>query len=228
MPSTVLIVDDEPDLCRLLEFNLRSAGFVPHVAMTGKAALELAAEVDPDLVVLDLMLPDQSGLEVCRTLRAMPGRANIGILMLTARGTTTERVDGLEAGADDYVVKPFELAELVARVRALARRCAEHKNAPPEVLSWRGVSLDQARHRLTVDGDAITLRPMEQKLLALFLAHPGEVFSRERLLADVWGLSGSLQTRTVDVHVQRLRQHVPALGDALETLHGVGYRLREP
>lgn len=229
----VLVIDDEPDMCRLLEFNLLEEGFAPVTVTTAETGLLAAQRMMPVVVILDLMLPDLPGTEACRKLRASPELADVGILMLTARGEEEDRVVGFEVGADDYVVKPFSVREVVLRVRALARRCRERRAARTlsepagKRASWRGVELDTVSHRVFIDGKEISLRPMEFKLLALFLEHPNQVFSREQLLEHVWEITAEVNTRTVDTHVRRLRQRLGPYGDAIVTVHGFGYRLQE-
>jgi two-component system phosphate regulon response regulator PhoB len=229
----VLIVDDERDICRLIEFNLREVGFTCETAHTGTDAVAKATALVPAIVVLDLMLPDLPGTEVCRRLRADPALSEVAILILTARGDEYDRLVGFELGADDYVVKPFSVREVVLRVRALARRCSERSAArrSTEVarqLSWRGLTLDAAGHRAYSDGVELTLRPMEFKLISVFLENPNHVFTRDRLLDEVWGISTEVNTRTIDTHIRRLRLQLGNYGDVIETVRGVGYRLREP
>jgi two-component system phosphate regulon response regulator PhoB len=231
----ILIVDDEPDLQRLVLFNLREVGFEAEAAGSGKEGLTTARAFDPQVVVLDLMLPDLPGTEVCRQMRSDPALADVAILMLTARADEYDRVLGFEVGADDYVVKPFSVRELVMRVRGMARRYHERKLArsmslPPtnKLLKWRGLELDPAHHRVFADGTELSLRPLEFKLIAMLLEHPGRVFTRRDLLEEVWGISSEVNTRTVDTHVRRLRERLEAYGEAVETVHGFGYRLRDP
>ena len=231
----VLLVDDEPDLQGLLLFNLREAGFDVEAVGTGKAGLSRAREIAPQVVVLDLMLPDLPGTEVCRQMRADPALADVAILMLTARGDEYDRVLGFEVGADDYVVKPFSVRELVMRVRGMVRRFEERKAArsgarKPESaqLAWRGLTVDPVQHRVFAEGVELSLRPLEYKLLTMLLEHPGKVFTRSDLLEEVWGISSEVNTRTVDTHVRRLRERLAAYGEAVETVHGFGYRLRDP
>jgi two-component system, OmpR family, phosphate regulon response regulator PhoB len=231
--ESVLIVDDEPDLCRLLVFNLVEAGFRTHTATTGMEGLSAASLLVPRVVILDLMLPDLPGAEVCRRLRADPALGDVGILMLSARGDDADRVMGFELGADDYVVKPYNVREVVLRVRALVRRTGERQaaRAAPhggKRLAWRGLEIDTGSHRVTVDGAPLALRPLEFKLIAMLLEYPGTVLSREQLLEEIWGITADVNTRTVDTHVRRLRERLADYGHAIETVYGVGYRLREP
>jgi two-component system phosphate regulon response regulator PhoB len=229
------LVDNEPDLQRLLTFNLREAGFETEAVGTGAEGLAVAARFSPAVVVLDLMLPDRPGTEVCRQMRADPALADVAILMLTARGDEYDRVLGFEVGADDYVVKPFSVREVVMRVRGLAKRAHERRlarsnarpstEAPAEtIFKWRGLALDPARHRIYADGVELTLRPLEFKLISLLLEQPGVVFSRAQLLEEVWGITAEVNTRTVDTHVRRLRERLGDYGQAVETVHGFGYR----
>jgi two-component system phosphate regulon response regulator PhoB len=229
----VLLVDDEPDLRQLVAFNLESAGFDVVAVASGQEALAEIGRIHPAIVILDVMLPDLAGTEVCRRLRADAELADVGVIMLTARGDEADRVLGFEVGADDYVVKPFSVRELVFRVRALARRSNELRAARAATadtgphLRWRGIELDPTRHRVHADGAELTMRPLEFKLIALFLEHPGRVFTRAELLEEVWGITAELNTRTVDTHIRRLRDKLGAYGDAIQTVHGFGYRLRE-
>ena len=231
-PDRILLVDDEPDLRQLVTFNLRDAGFEVDAVGSGQAGLALAARIRPAVIVLDLMLPDVSGTEVCRSLRGNPALADVAVLMLTARGDEYDRVLGFEIGADDYVVKPFSVRELVMRVRALARRTAERRAARATTsgdrkLKWKGLQVDPVRHRAFIDGAEQPLRPLEFRLIQVLLEHPGRVFSRGQLLEEVWGISGDTSSRTVDTHVRRLRERLGAHGEAVETVHGFGYRLKE-
>jgi two-component system, OmpR family, phosphate regulon response regulator PhoB len=227
----VLLVDDEPDLHELLLFNLTEAGFSARAESTGEAGLRTAASFRPDVVVLDVMLPDISGIEACRRLRQDPLTEDVGILMLTARGEELDRVIGLEAGADDYVVKPFSVREIVLRVRALGRRTRElrlARSAPRagRLATWQGLTVDLGRQQVFIDGSEVKLRPLEYKLVAVFVDHPDKTWSRAELLSEVWGMDGEVQTRTVDTHVRRLRERLGRYGAAVETVQGLGYRLR--
>jgi two-component system phosphate regulon response regulator PhoB len=226
----VLIVDDEADLLRLLSFNLDNAGFRTLTAATANEALAAAEQFRPSVVLLDLMLPDLPGTEVCRRLRAHPQLDDVGILVLTARNDDYDRIVGFELGADDYVVKPFNVRELVLRVRALARRVGERSAAratpdPGETLAWRALRVDTGRHRVTVDDVELSLRPLEYRLLLALLLAKGAVLSREQLIDEVWG--SEVNERTVDTHVKRLRQRLGEHGDCIETVFGFGYRLKD-
>ena len=190
----ILIVDDEPDLRQLVTFNLREAGFEVDAVGSGQAGLALAARTRPGVIILDPMLPDVSGTEVCRQLRRDPVLGDSAVLMLTARGDEYDRLLGFEVGADDYVVKPFSVRELVLRVRALARRTGERRAARSTVagedkLAWRGLEVDPLRHRVFLDGVELSLRPLEFKLIHLLLEHPGRVYTRAQLLEEVWGIT---------------------------------------
>src|SRR5512140_652120 len=230
MSERILLVDDEPDIRQLLSFNLREAGFEPEAVGTAAEGLAAALRARPSVVILDLMLPDMSGTEVCRKLRADPQTSDLPILMLTARGDEYDKVLGFEVGADDYVVKPFSVREVVMRVRALARRAQERAQAraateAAKPLAWRGLAVDTVRHRVTLDGQELSLRPLEFKLVTTFLENPGVVYSRARLLEEVWGITAEMNTRTVDTHIRRLRERLGTHGEAIETVHGFGYRL---
>ncbi len=231
LKDTVLIVDDEQAFLDLLSFNLSEAGMKVETAQTAADAMKAVALVRPVVVILDLMLPDASGTEVCRRLRQDPATAEIGVMMLTARADEYDRIVGFEVGADDYVVKPFSVREVVLRVKALARRSSERLRARLAVdvgrrLRHEGLEVDPERHRVFVESEEVSLRPLEFRLLALLMEHPGRVFSRAELLAEVWGITGDLSTRTVDTHVRRLRSRLGPYEDAVETVPGFGYRMR--
>jgi len=225
-PTRVLVVDDEQDLRDLLAFNLESSGFAVLTAATANDGLAQLGESRPDVLVLDLMLPDIPGIEVCRRVRASRDGANVPILMLTARGDEYDRLLGFEAGADDYVVKPFSVREVVHRVRALTRR-SPSQFPPADTLSWRGLSLDTSRGRVTIEGAGLKLRPLEFRLLEALLRSRGKVMTRAHLLAEAWGITDDVHTRTVDTHVRRLREALGSYEDGIETLRGFGYRFRE-
>ncbi|MBI3628248.1 MAG: response regulator transcription factor [Candidatus Rokubacteria bacterium] len=224
MVGDVLIVEDEPDIRRLVVLTLEREGFRCRAAATGTEALrEVKAKV-PDLVVLDLMLPEVDGLEVCRRLRADRVTSALPIIMLTAKADEVDRVVGLEMGADDYLVKPFSPRELAARARALLRRVRQRET--PRALSVGTLTLDADRHLVTAGGQAVPLTPKEFDLLQALLESAGRVLSREQLLARVWGYARAdeIESRTVDVHVRRLRAKLGAEGRRIATLKGVGYR----
>jgi two-component system phosphate regulon response regulator PhoB len=224
----VLIVDDERDLRTLLEFNLKQAGWRTAQAETGAEALVRARSLMPNVVVLDLNLPDVSGMDVCRLLRAEPATRELPILMLTARGAEADRVSGLELGADDYLTKPFSVRELVLRVEAVSRRRQGGGAPPPKQRLVAGrVALDLDAHLCFVDGAELPLTLQEFRLLAYLIQGSGRVRTREELLADVWNASPELETRTVDTHVKRLRDKLGEAGDIIETVRGLGYRVRQ-
>jgi two-component system, OmpR family, phosphate regulon response regulator PhoB len=231
MERRVVLIEDEPDVARLLEFNLHAAGFDVVTSATGEAGLAEVIRQKPDVVVLDLMLPDASGYEVCKQIRADPQVSDVGVLMLTARGEPEDRILGLEVGADDYVVKPFVVREVVLRVTALANRLAERRarpavGDPSHVLRVGAIELDPITHEVRISGAPTQLRPLEYKLLQLLVSDPGRVFSREELLEQVWDMRGDINTRTVDVHVRRLRVSLGPAADVIETVHGFGYRAK--
>jgi DNA-binding response OmpR family regulator len=237
----ILVVDDEPDLVKLLSFNLGQEGYLVRTALTGREALESALALLPDLIILDVMLPELDGLEVCRRLRSSAQTAAVPILMLSARREELDKVLGLELGADDYMVKPFSVRELVARVRALLRRqervpVAESRaggDQPEQVLSsFSGeIVLYPERYQVLVRSAPCTLTHKEFALLHLLMANKGRVLTRELLLEKVWGYETEVDTRTVDVHVRFLRQKIerdPAKPEYIETVRGVGYRFAGP
>jgi len=223
----ILIVDDERDLLSLLDFNLRQAGFETTLAASGSEALAMLRRRVPDLVLLDLMLPDVSGTEVCRAVKGDARTKHVPVMMLTAKGEEVDKVVGFELGADDYVTKPFSVRELVLRVKAVLRRAgAGATERPPE--SVGPIRVDVEAHRAYVAGGEIVLTPLEFRLLVTLMSRVGRVQSREQLLTDVWEMSSELETRTVDTHVKRLREKLGEARDLLETVRGVGYRLVDP
>ena len=225
MTPLVLVVEDEDALATLLEYNLEKEGFRVERAADGEEALLRVAEATPDLILLDWMLPKVSGVEVCRQLRASAETRQTPIVMLTARGEESDKVRGLDIGADDYVVKPFAMSELVARIRALLRRA--RPELVEETLSYDELLLDRGRHRVTRGGVDIHLGPTEYRLLEFLMQRPGRVFSRERLLDAVWGANTYVELRTVDVHVGRLRKALkrPDGPDLIRTVRAAGYSL---
>ena len=226
MAGIILIVDDERELVQTLAWNAERDGFQVRTAFTGAEALAQArTEPRPDLVVLDLMLPDIPGTEVCRQLRADPTTRDLAVIMLTARAEEIDRVVGFELGADDYVTKPFSPRELMLRVRAVMRR-AHPASAESELLVFGKLRLDEGAHQCWVAGEEVPLTALEFKLLTFLLARRGRVQSRETLLDEVWGIHAAVTTRTVDTHVKRLRQKLGVCGDYIETRRGFGYRFR--
>lgn len=230
MATRVLVVDDERDVCRLLTYTLDQAGFEAISVNTAADALLTAGRESPAVVVLDVGLPDLSGIEVCRKLREDKQLADVGIIMLTALGSREDRIVGLEAGADDYVVKPFDVQEIVLRVRALARRISERDTARQEkpqgkLLRSGLLTVDPVTHDVRGDNELLALRPLEFKLLATLLSDPGRVYSRKELLELVWDIEHGSE-RTVDVHVRRLRMNLGAWADQIETVPGFGYRAK--
>jgi DNA-binding response OmpR family regulator len=224
MAVRILIVEDDPDIAQLVAHYLDKAGFTTDHVASGRDALQAIAARPPDLVVLDLMLPQVDGLEVCRSLRSDEKTRAIPIIMVTARAEESERIVGLELGADDYVAKPFSPNELVARVRALLRR-TQRSPAPTRTLMYGPIVVDTERHTVSSDGRDVTLTAKEFLLLEYLLQHRGRVLSRDVLLTDVWGYRYTGGTRTVDVHVRRLREKLPLLADALVTVKQFGYKL---
>ncbi len=228
MARTILVVDDEPTLRETVGEALEADGFRVRTAADGREALIRFRADAPDLVILDLMLPELSGIEVCRIVRA---ESAVPILMLTAKSSEIDKVLGLELGADDYMVKPFSLRELSARVRALLRRTEPGAATAGERVALNDLVVDMAGHRLLRDGAQVALTPKAFELLSFLLRHPGQVFSREQLLDRVWGYDYAGETRTVDVHVHWLRSVIetePARPVLLQTVRGVGYVLRPP
>ena len=225
--SRILIVEDEQDLANLLTYNLSAAGFETETSHSGAAALSRAKVFKPDLVLLDLMLPDLPGTEVLRLIKEDPSLRRTAVVMVTAKGQESDRVQGLEAGADDYVVKPFSVRELALRVKAVLRRMARDSEGTG-VLAAGNIRLDPARHEVTVGGSEVALTALEFRLLKTLLERPGRVQTREVLLSDVWGIEAEITTRTVDTHIKRLREKLGAAGDIIETVRGVGYKLASP
>jgi two-component system, OmpR family, phosphate regulon response regulator PhoB len=230
MERRVVIIEDERDVARLLEFNLQQAGYTVMTAGTGGEGLAAVRANLPDVVVLDLMLPDTSGYDVCKEIRLDPQLADIGVLMLTAKGEAEDRILGLEVGADDYVVKPFVVREVVLRVTALSNRLAERRARPAQstgtTIKVGTIEVDPVTHDVRIGGAPTQLRPLEYKLLQLLVSDPGRVFTREELLEQVWEMRGDINTRTVDVHVRRLRVSLGPAADVIETVHGFGYRAK--
>ncbi len=225
LQPNVLIVEDEPPLVELLSYNLEKAGFHTDVARDGDEAMLAVEERKPDLVLLDWMLPYVSGIEICRRIRRNPETRDLPIIILTARGEEDDRIRGLDAGADDYVVKPFSPSELIARVRAVLRRTRPAFDK--DVLTYADISMDLTTHRVARADAPVDLGPTEFRLLRFLMEHPGRVFSREQLLDSVWGHDAYIEPRTVDVHIRRLRKamNLPGTNDLIRTVRSAGYAL---
>ena len=222
----VLVVDDEADIVALVAFHLVKAGYRVSTASTGPDALAAARHERPALIVLDLMLPGVSGYDVLEQLRGQPATREIAVLMLTARREEPDRIRGLSLGADDYLTKPFSPQELVLRVGAILRRVTAGGGGPTDLLTIGPIAIDRAEHRVSVDDQAIELTPTEYKLLLILAERRGRVQSRAHLLETVWEAAPDIQTRTVDMHVQRLRAKLGSGGDLIETVRGFGYRVK--
>jgi two-component system, OmpR family, alkaline phosphatase synthesis response regulator PhoP len=228
MATRILVVEDDRDIADLVVHYLERAGFATEVMASGRDALKTIVNDPPDLLILDLMLPHMDGLEICRALRTTDKTAGVPIIMLTARSDESDRIVGLELGADDYIAKPFSPNELVARARALLRRAQREGPQRDVALRYGSIVVDPETHTVSLSGDAVSLTAKEFLLLEYLLKHRGRVLSRDVLLTDVWGYRYTGGTRTVDVHVRRLREKLPLLGEALVTVKQFGYKLLEP
>jgi two-component system phosphate regulon response regulator PhoB len=228
--ARVLVIEDETDLQQILDYNLGQAGHQVRVASTGKEGLRIARDERPDIVLLDLMLPDISGTEVCKTLKKDKATQHIHVVMVTAKGEEIDRVVGFELGADDYVVKPFSVRELLLRMQSVMRRRAgagTGEKVATAVLPFGSLRVDRDAHRVWVGGKEIELTALEFKLLVTLHERQNRVQTRNALLNDVWGIEADITTRTVDTHVKRLREKLGAAGQYIETVRGVGYRFSE-
>lgn len=222
----ILVIEDEKDLAELLVFNLEKEGFKMLCSHDGQAGLNIARREEPDLILLDLMLPGLMGTEVCKELRREPRTARIPVLMLTAKGEEIDRVVGFEVGADDYLVKPFSMRELLLRIRAIMRRCEGQENVVSgSLISLGGIIIDKERHRVLSEGNEVELTTTEFKLLLYLVERPGRVLSRELLLQNVWSYNNMGDTRTVDTHITRLRGKLGTPGDLIKTVRGFGYKM---
>jgi len=228
----VLVVDDEKDIVELVAFNLEREGLAVQRAFDGESALQRIRGEKPDLLILDLMLPGMSGLDICRILRQHKETENLPIIMLTAKGEPIDKILGLEMGADDYITKPFNVGELVARARAVLRRSEQRPDAGSgETFTFRGLHCDYRTFQVLVDGNKVDLGPTEIKLLRFMTHQPGRVFSREQLLDSVWGDEAFVEPRTVDVHISRLRAEIEKNKDKpryIFTVRGLGYKFADP
>ncbi|MCC6862594.1 MAG: response regulator transcription factor [Bryobacterales bacterium] len=222
MKRKILLIEDDADLYSLLKYNLEKEGFILHGSQTGKGALELCRRVQPDLILLDIMLPDSDGLDICKTIRSQADLAGIPLIFLTARASEADRIVGLEIGANDYVVKPFFVRELIARIRLQLRSHSE----PARVLAAGGIELDRAGRQVRLDGETVSLTATEFRLLEFLMSRPGVVFTRDQLLSAVWGHDRAVTDRTVDVYILRLRQKLetdPADPAMIHSVRGFGY-----
>ena len=219
----VLIVDDDQNICELLRLYLVKEGYETFLAHDGQTALELFEKNNPDMVLLDVMMPRMDGWEVCRRIRA---GSNVPVIMLTAKGETFDKVLGLELGADDYIVKPFDTKEVVARIKAVLRRYNNEPASKEGVIEFENLSLDMSRYELKVCGKVVEAPPKELELLAYLAGHPNRVFTRDQLLDEVWGFEYYGDSRTIDVHIKRLREKLEGASDkwGLKTVWGVGYK----
>jgi two-component system phosphate regulon response regulator PhoB len=227
MSGLVLVIEDEVDLATTLEYNLKAEGFQVRLAHNGRSGLTAAtSDPPPDVIVLDLMLPDLSGTEICRRLRDGDRTRDIPVVMCTAKGEEIDRVVGFEVGADDYVVKPYSVRELILRIRAQLRRRTQRTEGESSLMRFGRLEIDRDAHRAWVDKAEVALTALEFRLLHQFLARRGRVQTRDALLSDVWGIDADVTTRTVDTHVKRLREKLGDAGAYIETLRGVGYRFK--
>jgi two-component system, OmpR family, phosphate regulon response regulator PhoB len=222
----ILLIEDEPDIAEVLEYNLQKEGFDVEVARRGDAGLEAIRREAPDLVLLDLMLPGIDGLELTRMLKRDAATSGLPIVMLTARGEELDRIVGLELGADDYISKPFSPREVILRIKAVLRRLQHEEASPQDLIEAGGIQLDVSGHQLRVRGKEMPLTATEFRLLRLLLERGGRVQTRGQLLTDVWGYAEDIDSRTVDTHIRRLRRKLGPEADRIETVIGVGYRLR--
>jgi two-component system phosphate regulon response regulator PhoB len=223
--KTILVVDDEPDVTELIEYKLRQSGYTVRAVNDPLRAVGLARDLRPDVIVLDVMMPELDGIRLLRMLRADSLLKDTPVILLTARSSTEDRVKGFETGADDYVPKPFEPRELLLRIQALLRRAKSAAAKPDTRLAAGPVVLDVERHEVTVGGKTIELTATEFKLLRLLIERKGRVQTRDALLSDVWNYDAELETRTVDTHVRRLREKLGDGSEIIETIRGVGYRV---
>jgi two-component system alkaline phosphatase synthesis response regulator PhoP len=225
MPHKIMVVDDEPDLVQLITHHLQREGYEPISASTGTEAIEQIGRRSVSLVILDLMLPGEDGLQVCKRLRSQPETASLPIIILTAKDRESDKIVGLELGADDYITKPFSTRELMARVKSLLRRSQQAEKISR--YAYGDLTLDLARHEVKISGEKATLTAKEFSLLEHFLKHRGRVLTREQILNDVWGIDFFGTGRTVDVHIRRLREKIPFLSNAIETIPSLGYKLAD-
>ena len=223
----IFCVEDEQNICELEVYTLQSVGMEAQGCGSGRELFALLEKQVPELIVLDIMLPDEDGVSILRRLRADKRYSNIPVIMATAKGSEFDKVKGLDSGADDYIAKPFGMLEMVARIKAVLRRCTapRHDEDDEETIRIGRLGVKQMEHKVSVGGSEVVLTLKEYELLRKFLQHPGIVFSRDKLLNDIWGYEFSGETRTVDVHIRTLRQKLGEAGELIETIRGVGYRM---
>ncbi|MCX5750418.1 MAG: response regulator [Candidatus Saganbacteria bacterium] len=220
----ILIIEDEKDIVEAIEYNLKKEGFKVSHAYDGPTGLKLAKDKIPDLILLDLMLPDISGLDICKSLKKETRTANIPIIILTAKGTEADKIVGLELGADDYITKPFSMKELITRIRTILRRYGPAEKTSEKILKFDDLEINPDRHEVKVGTKNVELTAKEFALLEHLAKNPGRIYRREGLLDTVWGIEVAIETRTVDVHILRLREKLGKAGKHLQTLRGVGYK----
>ncbi len=223
----IICVEDEQNICELEVYTLQSVGMQAQGCSSGRELFALLETQLPELIVLDIMLPDEDGVSILRRLRSDSRYKNIPVIMATAKGTEFDKVKGLDSGADDYIAKPFGMLEMVARIKAVLRRCSAPKESEEQsnIIRIGELEVNQQEHKVSVAGSEVVLTLKEYELLKKFLQHPGIVFSRDKLLNDIWGYEFSGETRTVDVHIRTLRQKLGSAGEFVETIRGVGYRM---
>lgn len=223
----IICVEDEQNICELEVYTLQSVGMEAEGCASGKELFALLEQHIPELIVLDIMLPDEDGMSILARLRADKRYASIPVIMATAKGSEYDKVKGLDGGADDYIAKPFGMLEMVARIKAVLRRCASQQSAKADngLIRRGALEVHELEHQVRVGGEEVVLTLKEYELLKLLLLHPGIVFSRDKLLNDIWGYEFSGETRTVDVHIRTLRQKLGEAGELIETIRGVGYRM---
>lgn len=228
LKKKILIVDDEPDVTELLDYKLKQEGYETNVINDPLLIMGKARQFQPDLFILDVMMPDLNGIQICRMLKADPLMKETPVIFLTARGESEDRIKGFETGADDYVSKPFNTKELILRINALFKRVVQPKNETRKnILVHRNVTIDVEKHKLQVNGETVELTATEFKLLSLLMERKGRVQTRENLLINVWNYEADIETRTVDTHIRRLREKLGSEADMIETVRGVGYRIND-
>ncbi len=224
--NSVLIIEDEIDICDAIRYALEKEGYKVHSSNDGIRGFFLALKVRPDIIVLDLMLPGMNGVEVCRKIKSDPKTSSIPVIIISARASETDKIGGFEIGADDYVTKPFSIRELIARIKAVSKRSFVQKGKDNSIIRCKDLEIDPAGHNVYVSGDPIELSLKEFKLLQVLVQNKGVVLKRKDILREVWNIEADIETRTVDVHITRIRQKLEKSSCRIDTVHGVGYRLR--